>query len=409
MVSAHKRVLYGFLALGLIAQLLVSCSEGTQGRRADIPLTPDDDPVKIGVCMTSYGSLAEHAGRQMAGLKLAHDMMKGATARRVDLAVREPAASPQEYARSVRELIEQDQVSGIVSCAPPDAVAGVRDILEAHPVPFVVTSPCRPERMTRDAPPGLLRLCVPRRDQAFACARFLTQVIKARRIGVVVDVGDADAVLLASLFSAAVIRAKGRIVDIIYVQEGQDPAAGVAHLLAERPDAVYIPFSGKQSVAVAVKIRGLRAAEPVLLSGPDAEETLLTEKDRRLDGVYVLTDFVGEAVTSTRGKDFVQFHRRKSAATQYLGSALAIGAEAYFFMLDLLSGAQKTSVDDAVKAAASWKGSLLGIAGTTPQGAVYPRLSFGRVEMGFLRGAALRNAASITVDRSDPVADIVTQ
>jgi ABC-type branched-subunit amino acid transport system substrate-binding protein len=345
----------------------------------------------------------------MAGLKLAHDMMRGATTRRVDLAVKDPAASPQDYARSVRELIEQDQVSGIVSCAQPDAVAAVRDILEAHPVPFVVTSPCRQERMAGDAPPGLLRLCIPRRDQAFACARFLSQTIKARRIGIVVDVGDADAVLLASLFSAEVIRAKGRVVDIMYVQKGQDPAAGVVHLLAERPDAVYIPFSGKQSVAVAVKIRDLRAAEPVLLSGPAAEEALLTGKDRRLDGVYVLTEFAGEAVSSTRGRDFVQFHRRNSGRTQYLGSALVTGAEAYFFMLDLLSGAQKTSVDDAVKAAATWKGSLLGIAGSTPQGAVYPRLSFGRVEMGFLRGAALRHTAFITVDRSDPVADVVTQ
>ncbi|HOS96476.1 MAG TPA: ABC transporter substrate-binding protein [Deltaproteobacteria bacterium] len=409
MGSAHHRVLHGFLALCLIVLLQASCSEGRKGRGADIPLTPGGDPVKIGICMTSYGSLAEHAGRQMAGLKLAHDMMRSATARRVDLAVKDPAASPRDYARSVRELIEQDQVAGIVSCASPDAIAAVREILEARPVPFVVTSPCGPERMARDAPPGLIRFCVPRRDQAFACARFLSQVIKARRVGVVVDVGDADAVLRASLFSAEVIRAKGRIMDIMYVQKGQDPAAGVVHLLAERPDAVYIPFSGRQSLAVAVKIRTLQAAEPVLLSGPDAEETLLTEKDRRLDGVYVLTDFAGEAVTSTRGRDFVQFHRKNSGRTQYLGSALATGAEAYFFMLDLLSGAQKTSVEDAVKTAASWKGSLLGIAGSTPRGAIHPRLSFGRVETGFLRGAALRHAASITVDRSDPVADVVTQ
>ncbi len=409
MKSAHNRVLHGFLAPCLIVLLMVSCSESTQGRRADITLPPGGDPVKIGVCMTSYGSLAEHAGRQATGVKQAHEMMKGATARRVELAVKDPAASPQDYARSIRELIERDQVSGVVSCAPPDAVAAVRDILEAHPVPFVVTSPSRPERMAKNAPPGMLRLCVPPRDQAFACARFLSQVIKAFRIGIVVDVDDADAVFLASLFSAEVIREKGRIVDIMCVQKGQDPEAGVVHLLAERPDAVYIPFSGKQSVAVAVKIRTLPSAKPVLLSGPGAEETLLGGKDRRLDGVYVLTDFTEESVSASRGRDFVQFHRRNSRRAHYLGSALATGAEAYFFMLDLLSGVQKTSVDDAVKAAASWKGSLLGIAGSTPQGAVCTRLSFGRVAMGFLGGAALENAASITVNPSDPVADVVTQ
>jgi ABC-type branched-subunit amino acid transport system substrate-binding protein len=409
MESAHHRFLHGFLAPCLIVLLLVSCSERTQGGRADITLPPAGDPVKIGVCMTSYGSLAEHAGRQTTGVEQAHEMMKGATARRVVLAVKDPAASPQDYARSIRELIEKDQVSGIVSCAPPDAVAAVQDILETHPVPFVVTSPCRPQRMAKDAPPGMLRLCVPLQDQASASARFLSQVIKAFRIGIVVDVDDADVVLIASLFSAEVIRGKGRIVDIAYVQKGQDPEAGVVRLLAERPDAVYIPFSGKQSVAVAVKIRALQTAVTVLLSGPGAEETLLGEKDRRLDGVYVLTEFTGESITASRGRDFVQFHRRSPERKQYLGSALATGAEAYFFMLDLLSGAQKTSVDDAVKAAASWKGSLLGISGSTPQGAGCTRLSFGRVEMGFLRGAALKHAASITVNRSDPVADVVTQ
>ncbi|MCU0576712.1 MAG: ABC transporter substrate-binding protein [Desulfobacterota bacterium] len=404
----YLRVLLVLFVSFMCAFSLISCSGKSQEQSAGIPAVPQGETVKIGVCMPSTGSWTELSGMQSLGIRTASGFLKEKMGRKIELVFRDAGDSPQAFIGSVQRLLMDDQVSGIISCAAADEVAAVENVLRQKPVPFIITSPCRTDWKMKEMQHGL-RIGTSLEDQAYACARFLSDELKARRIGLVVDVEDPAVVRAASLISSELIKTRSRIVGIAYMKKGEDPASSIAHLLGEKPDAIYVPYSGAHVMAVITRLRTHDTNRPLLLSFFQTEETLLEGGGKAFEGVYIQTDFIAESVRSSRGMEFIEFYRRHAGHRHEPGSNIAMGADAYFLMLDMIAGSQKTTLTDAFKEAASWKGSLLHITGVTPHGALHQEVLFGRIEKRFWGGATVKHVASVKLNRSDPVADIGTQ
>ncbi len=373
-----------------------------------MPVETPGETIKVGVCMPSTGPWAELSRFQVLGIRTAGQVIREKTGRNVELIFRDPGESPSTFSGVVQKLLMDEHVSGIISCASADEVLAAQNVLSRKPVPFIVTSPCRSTLKSREDLYGI-RICSTLDDQAYACARFLSDKLKARRIGLVVDVEDPVMVKIASLFSSELTRMSGRIVGIAYVKKGKDPKALVTHLMEAGPEAIYMPFAGEHQMVLIEKVHSSDADMPVLINTYLAEETLLGEAAKALEGVYIQTDFIEEAVRSSLGREFIEYYRRHTGRKIFLGSSVATGAEGYFLMLDMISEVQGAKVEDAVQKAASWKGSLLGFTGVTSKGAVYPQLAFGRIEKRFLGGTKVTFVAAITLNRSDPVADTGAQ
>lgn len=408
MRCAHRRILQAFLSMVICAAGLISCTGRSEEQRAGMPAEAGGEAIKIGVCMPATGPWSELSRLQLLGIRMAAGFLEGGMGRSVELVFRDTGGSPRAFAETVRKLLGDDGVSGIISCASAEEEAAARPMLAVKPVPFVVTSPCGAAGKVKEAPYGV-RICVPHEDRAYACARFLSGVLKVVRIGLVVDGEDPSVVLAASVFSAEMIRMHGRIVDIAYLQKNQEPDASIARLLRAGPDAVYIPSPGDHLADVLKMVRSVNADKPVLIAPLTGEELLLDKAGKMLDGVYIQTDFIGQVVRSETGKKFIEYFRRHAGRKTSLGSGAAGGAEGYSLMLDMVSEMHRSSLEDALQSVASRNGSLMAFTGVTPSGAVYPQLLFGRVHQRFLGGATVTFVAAITLNRSDPVADVVTQ
>ena len=399
---------YLTLIIIVVTGISFSCSRTIQAKNNEAPASQSAGAVKIGVCMPMAGPLTEVAKVQSEGIKMAHDMEKNKASFQVELVFMDSGTSSLDLSLALQKLLVDEKVSGIISGVPADVIAKAGGVMKQKPVPFIATSSARLDWKTKEET-SVIRICPSLQDQAYACARFMKDVIHARRIGLIINDRDESCVMLASLFSAAVVKAGGRIQDIAYIKEGEDPASPITHLMGRKPDAVYIPLPGANTKATLKKIRSFDALKPILVGSIPDEESFFSDVGKSLEGVYVHSNYIQEKVTSAKGKEFIEYYSKHARKPAYLGSSIATGADAYFLMLDMISRQQKAKPHEVIAAPSSWKPSLLGITIITTTGDAQNHLSFGQIKRNFFGGATLKYVASIAVNRSDPIANVRAQ
>jgi len=399
---------YLTLIIIVVTGISFSCSRTIQAKNNEAPASQSAGAVKIGVCMPMAGPLTEVAKVQSEGIKMAHDMEKNKASFQVELVFMDSGTSSLDLSLALQKLLVDEKVSGIISGVPADVIAKAGGVMKQKPVPFIATSSARLDWKTKEET-SVIRICPSLQDQAYACARFMKDVIHARRIGLIINDRDESCVMLASLFSAAVVKAGGRIEDIAYIKEGEDPASPITHLMGRKPDAVYIPLPGANTKATLKKIRSFDALKPILVGSIPDEESFFSDVGKSLEGVYVQSNYIQEKVTSAKGKEFIEYYSKHARKPAYLGSSIATGADAYFLMLDMISRQQKAKPHEVIAAPSSWKPSLLGITIITTTGDAQNHLSFGQIKRNFFGGATLKYVASIAVNRSDPIANVRAQ
>jgi len=399
---------YLTLIIIVVTGISFSCSRTIQAKNNEAPASQSAGAVKIGVCMPMAGPLTEIAKVQSEGIKMAHDMEKNKASFRVELVFMDSGTSSLDLSLALQKLLVDEKVSGIISGVPADVIAKAGGVMKQSPVPIIATSSARLDWKTKEET-SVISICTSLQDQAYACARFMKDVIHARRIGLIINGRDESCVRLASLFSAAVVKAGGRIEDIAYIKEGEDPASPITHLMGRKPDAVYIPLPGANTKAALKKIRSFDELKPILVGSISDEESFFSDVGKSLEGVYVQSNYIQEKVTSAKGKEFIEYYSKHARKPAYLGSSIATGADAYFLMLDMISRQQNAKPHEVIAAPSSWKPSLLGITLITTTGDAQNHLSFGQIKRKFFGGATLKYVASIAVNRSDPIANVRAQ
>lgn len=389
------------------AEIILTCIQSVQAD-SHTPLSAQREAVRIGICMPVKGPFAELSRFQADGIKMACEMAKGKSSRPVELLFRDSGTTAQEFSLSLQKLLREEKISGIISNVPHDLIARNEEIIKQGNVPFISTSSAGRDWAEKDGLP-VVRLCAGPEDQAQACARFITDVVRARRIGLVVNDKDELSVRIASLFSASLLRTGGRVEDIVYVRPSEDPAEAIAHLMGKKPEAVYMPTLCVGTNPALMKIRAFDVLKPVLVGNILDEETFMREVRSSLEGVYVQTNYIEEKVSSSLGKEFVSYFSKHSPKRAYLGEKIATGAEAYFLMLHILSSQMAENPKEKTGVPLSWKPALLGMALNASDGHVKNSLFFGQIKRKIFGGATIKYVATISVPRSDPVTNVRAQ
>jgi branched-chain amino acid transport system substrate-binding protein len=407
----NRRSVYIFgTLLVLLAPVVAEISCNSQsGKISDaVSSKPQGDPIKIGVCMPSSGPLAELATLQADGVRAAFQMEGAAEGRPVELIFSDPGSSGQGFGSALEGLIGRDHVSAIIACIPAEVAVAHQGILKDRAVSFIVTSPVTFGWKSKGDEP-FVRICTTLEDQAQASARFAANTLRARRLGVILDLEDATCVRLTSLFSANIVRQGGSIVDVAYVKKNEDPSPALIHLMGEKTDIVYVPFSSLTSVAMIIKARAIDKELPIIVSNVQPEEVFLSGAERSLAGVYVLTDFHEQAVISVLGKKFIEFYHKGMKKKAEIGPSIAMGADAYFLAINMILRGQHGGGQGYIPTGAQWNGSILGLSGVGPSGAVRSQLSVGFIKKGFLRDATLKFIGMVEVKGLDPGTDVRAQ
>jgi branched-chain amino acid transport system substrate-binding protein len=269
MKMKKKYIVCTTLTLLMFIIIVVSCRSQAGSTKDTLPPQPQGAPIKIGVCMPSGGQLAALAASQADGVRAASRFAPGAVGRPINVIFRDPGNSPNEFGKVVEGMVETDKVSAIIACVSPETASESSNILKARQVPLIITSPAASSR--NETEQDYVSISTKLEDQANACARFATNTLKARRLGVVLDVGDASCVGLVSLFSSQIVKSGASIVGVVYLKKDGDFSSDLTRLMGERPDAVYLPFSSSIPSKLIAKIKAMNTKVRIMVSNVQNE------------------------------------------------------------------------------------------------------------------------------------------
>lgn len=404
-----RKGVYSFVILLVLVALVVadiSCSSQSGNTSDTVPEPLRGDPIRIGVCMPTIGPLAGLATLQAEGIRTAFQMEGAAKGRPVELVFSGPGYSDKEFSKLYETLPGRDHVSAVITCASAEFVGSQLGILKDRAIPLIVTSPSGTSWKTEESAP-IIRTCTTLEDQANAGARFVANTLRAHRLGVILDVEDATCVQLVSLFSANIVKQGGSIMDVAYVKKNEDPSPALTHLMGEKTDAIYVPYSSPTSAALIIRARAINKDRQIFVSNVQPVETFLSEAGRSLEGVYVLTDFHEQATISSLGRKFVEFYHNNMKKQGEVGPSIAMGADAYFLAINLILDSQQRGGEGSTGERRNE--SVLDLSGTGPFGALRSQLPVGHIKKRFMHGAILKYIGLVDVNGLDSRTNVRAQ
>lgn len=233
----------------------------------------------VGVVLPLTGPQASYGVATRAGVELAAREVNAAGKVRLQVVVMDDQGDHALAVSAAQRLIAHDRAALLIGEVSSGASVALAQVAERAQVPLISPSATAPE-LTRQGP-FVFRACAADPFQALAMARFATEDLKARRFGVLVDLGSTYSPALADAFGAAVEAAGGQVVARPqYDPSDPDFEAPLAALAEAKVDAVYLPGYAREvrRILAAARARGLGAVflggdgwDTPEVSGPDAE------------------------------------------------------------------------------------------------------------------------------------------
>lgn len=373
----------------LVSILLVMLGMGEVAAGRDMVAAAEQDVLYVGVCLP----VASRAGgAQRNALMLAQRIRPQAGNRRIQLVVKDTLGTQAGAREAARAVLDGQAISGIIGGVSTEEAAAILDALATDrrtrraPVPVVVTTATGP----LEAPPGVLqRMCTPLTDQARVAAAFALKGLKGKRAGIVFDPSDPAGVRLASLFSSAFIAQGGTVADIVYMNRKDDGfRIQMAALARKKPEILFFPAAGMTPQVIGyARSHGLKA--PCLVANLSDTGAFIKALGPVKD-VYVLTDFLPEAVTSEDARRCLAEFRKQFGE---MDASAALAADAYFLLADMLAHATGPKGRFSLKqilGVSRDRGYLTGAVNIGPAGAVARD-----VYVGVIQGSRLKRVDTL--------------
>jgi branched-chain amino acid transport system substrate-binding protein len=299
-----------------------------------------EEPINIGVFLPMTGDIATFGQMEWMGIRTAHRMMSNVLDREVKLFLEDTKSDQAEAASAVERLIKERKVAGIIGGAiSANALAGGA-IAEKNKIPLISPSATAP-LVTRDRK-YVFRACFDDFLQSQAAARQARLAMNASTAAVIVDIARVYySVSLANLFLKAFGEMGGKVLFTAYIQTGdRDFRSQLAEVLSAKPEIIYLPNHYTEAALLAKQARDLGIKVPILMADGAQVQELIEIGGKAVEEVYLTGHFNSEAVTTQLGIDFQEnFKKEYDKETDAFA---ALGADAYFILIDAIERADST-------------------------------------------------------------------
>jgi len=317
--------------------------------------------INIGVLLPMTGSVAVFGQMEWEGMKTAHSIAKYVLGRKITLILEDSKSDPNEAADAVERLINKRNVAGIIGGAISATALAGGSIAEKYNVPFITPSATN-SLVTRDKD-YVFRTCFDDLFQSQVAARQARIAMNARTAAIVVDIAQADySVKLGNLFLKAFGEMGGEVLVTAYIQTGdRDFSKQLSQVKAAKPDIIYMPNYYTENALLARQIRALGMEVPILMADGAQVKELVKIGGEAVEGAYLTSHFSLETVTSSLGRKYVVAF--KNEYNRDTGGFAALGADAYFVLIEAIKRANSTDGSEIAAALAN-TGTFLGVSGT---------------------------------------------
>jgi branched-chain amino acid transport system substrate-binding protein len=306
------------------------------------------ETIKIGAWLPMTGAVAAYGQDAWSSLQIAKEMNPTVLGKRVELVLVDTKSDKIEAANAMSRLIEKEKVIAVIGeMISGDTMAG-GPIAEKAKIPVV--SPTATSPLVTQGKKYLFRVCFIDPVQGEVAAKYAVNTLKAKKAALIVDKSQDYCVGLGKFFKDYFIRLGGQIVaETFCVTEDKDFSAQLSTIKQANPEVIYAPNYYSPVALFTKQARELGVKAPVLSGDGAQADELIQIGGKEVEGVAFTGHFNAKAVTTKLARDFIARFEKKYEKKEP-NAFHALGADAYFVLLDAISRAKSTK-GEAIRAA----------------------------------------------------------
>jgi len=306
------------------------------------------DTIKIGGWLPMTGAVAAYGQDANSGIAIAMEMQPTVLGKKVEFTVADTKSDKIEAANAMSRLIEKDKVIAVIGeMISGDTMAG-GPIADKAKIPVV--SPTATNPLVTQGKKYVFRVCFIDPVQGDVAAKYAFNTLKAKKAALIVDKSQDYCVGLAKFFKDAFTKLGGKIVAETYcVTEDKDFSAQLSTIKPTNPDVIYAPNYYSPVALFTKQARELGLKAPILSGDGAQADELIQIGGKEVEGVAFTGHFNVKAATTALAKDFIARFSKKYPNKEP-NAFHALGADAYFVLLDAITRAKSTK-GEAIRAA----------------------------------------------------------
>lgn len=308
--------------------------------------------IKVGGFLPMTGAVAAYGQDAKAGIEVAMGMKPTVLGKKVEFVIADTKSDKIEAANAMSRLIERDKVAAVIGeMISGNTMAGA-PIAEKAMIPVV--SPTATNPLVTQGKKYIFRVCFIDPVQGDIAAKYAFNTLKAKKAAIIVDKSQDYCVGLAKFFKDAFTKLGGQIVaETFCVTEDKDFSAQLSTIKPTNADVIYAPNYYSPVALFTKQARELGVKAPVLSGDGAQADELIQIGGKEVEGVTFTGHFHKKGATTKLAKDWISSFEKKFKIDA--NAFHALGADAYFVLLDAITRAKSTKGADVRKALASTK------------------------------------------------------
>lgn len=299
------------------------------------------ESIRVGVYLDMSGQTSSFGIATHNGIKMAVDEINasgGIDGRKFEIFLEDDEGRPEKAKTAVVKLISENKVHAILGeVASTNSLAGGR-AAQAAKIPMI--TPSSTNLSVTQMGDYIFRACFVDPFQGKAMAGFAFNTLKAKRVGILLDVNSDYSKYLVESFTKTFINFGGKVVvKEGYTQVDTDFTSQLKKIRRLKPDTVYLPGYYSQVGIIARQARQLKMNMP-LLGGDGWDSPELWKLGRNaLNNSFITNHF---AVDNPAAKVQIFAKNFKTKFNVEPDAIAALGYDTVYILADALKRAKTT-------------------------------------------------------------------
>ncbi|EAV9488112.1 ABC transporter substrate-binding protein [Campylobacter coli] len=303
--------------------------------------------INLGVVLPLTGPVAAYGQDVFNGIELANKLnAKLDNGDEVKLIVIDTKGDKLETTSAVNRLIAQDKVIGIIGEATTPNTIQAISIVEDKKIPLI--APVASGDKLLEGKKYASRVCFSDSFQGDKFASYVTKELNLKNAVVIIDQSNVYSLGLAKAFEKSLKENGGKVIKKLAISSGdKDFRAVVSQLKSLNPDFVYMPIYHPEAALIARQAKQI-GFDKLLAAGDGVNnQAFIDLGSTAVNGVVFTDSFDSSNPSTARGKTFInEYEKIKGNAN--LPAFSAMGADAYYVMLNAMNACQNTLTSECI-------------------------------------------------------------
>ena len=322
------------------------------------------DTIKFGGFLPMTGAVAAYGQDAKNGIAIAMEMNPMVLGKKVEFIVADTKSDKIEAANAMSRLIEKDKVIAVIGEMISGNTMAGGPIAEKAMIPVV--SPTATNPLVTQGKKYIFRVCFIDPVQGSIAAKYAFNNLKAKKAALIIDKSQDYCVGLAKFFKNAFTKLGGQIVaETFCTTEDKDFSAQLSTIKPTHPDIIYAPNYYSPVALFTKQARELGVKAPVLAGDGVQADELIQIGGKEVEGVAFTGHFHKKGATTKLAQEWMPLFEKKFKAEP--NAFHALGADAYFVLLDAMTRAKSTK-GEAIRAALATTKNFEAISGKLSMG-----------------------------------------